>query len=68
MWKFMNYHSMCSFINTLSGCELATFALLIAISISENLDSNDTSTLGDFFTAVGANLIVIATNNENNCQ
>lgn len=51
---------MCSFLDTLSSCELVTFALLIALAISQNLNNDDVNILGNFFSAVGANLSTIA--------
>lgn len=60
----MDFRSMCSFINTLSGCELVTLALLIAISISQNLNNDDVNILGNFFSAIGSNLSTIASSNE----
>lgn len=47
-------------LNNLSGCELVTLAALIAIYFSQNLSSDEASTLGNFFSALGDNLSTIA--------
>lgn len=46
--------------NNLSGNELVAFASIIAIYISDGLNSDEIDTLGNFFSALGANLSTIA--------
>ena len=52
-------------LNNLSGAELVLLANIIAISISQNLYNAEIDTLGNFFSALGANLSTIATANSN---
>lgn len=47
-------------LTNLSGCELVALASIIAIKISEGLTSDETDTLGNFFSALGSNLSTIA--------
>lgn len=56
----MDFQNMSSFFKTLSGCELVALAALVAVSISQNLDIDDINVLGNFFSALGANLSTIA--------
>ena len=46
--------------NCLSGCELVTLASTLSCFIAQNLSPDDIGTLGNFFSAIGANLSVIA--------
>ncbi len=46
--------------NCPSGCELVTLASTLSCIIAKNLSPNDIGTLGDFFSALGSNLSVIA--------
>lgn len=48
----------------LSGCELVALASILAITISNDLESNEIDTLGNFFSALGSNLSTIATAKE----
>lgn len=57
----MDFCGLSSFLKTLSGCELVALAGLLSVSISQNLDCDDVDTLGNFFSALGANLSTIAT-------
>lgn len=50
-----------SSLSDLSGCELVGLASIVAISISQNLSPDEIDTLGNFFSALGANLSTIAT-------
>lgn len=47
-------------LSDLNGCELVALASVLAVTLSENLNANDTGILGDFFSALGQNLSVIA--------
>ena len=47
--------------NNLSGNELVALASILAIYISDNLESDEIDTLGNFFSALGANLSTIST-------
>ena len=47
--------------NNLSGNELVAFASILAIYISDGLKPDEIDTLGNFFSALGANLSTIAT-------
>ncbi len=51
----------------LSGCELVTLASTLSCLIAKNLCPDDISTLGDFFSAIGSNLSVIA-DVQSDCQ
>lgn len=54
-------------LNNLNGCELVTLANTIAISISQNLSSEETALLGGFFTIIGDSLSTLSlTKNCNN--
>ncbi len=44
----------------LSGCELVTLASTLSCIIAKNLSPDNITTLGDLFSAIGANLSVIA--------
>lgn len=46
--------------DNLSGCELVTLASILSIYISNDLTPNEIDTLGNFFSALGANLSTIA--------
>ena len=50
--------------NNLSGSELVALASILAINMSNDLTSNEIDTLGNFFSALGANLSTIATAKE----
>ncbi len=52
-------------LNNLSGCELVALASIVAIKISDGLTPDDVDTLGNFFSALGANLSTIATASSN---
>lgn len=45
----------------LSSCNLIALASSLAITISENLNSNEVTILSTFFTAFADNLAIIAT-------
>lgn len=47
--------------NNLNGCELVSFAAILAIYISQCLTPDEIDTLGNFFAALGSNLSTIAT-------
>lgn len=47
-------------LNQLSGCELVTFAAILAVFLSQGLSSDEANTLGDFFSALGQNLSTIS--------
>ena len=49
------------YLNELSGCELVAISSIIAIKIAEGLSQDEIDTLGNFFSALGANLSTIAT-------
>ena len=54
-------------LNNLNGCELVTLDNTIAISISQNLNSEDAALLGGFFTIIGDSLATLSlTKNCNN--
>lgn len=53
--------------NCPSGCELVTLASMLSCMIAKNLSPNDIATLGNFFSAIGANLSVIA-DVQSSCQ
>lgn len=60
-------------LNNLSGTELVTLASIISIYISNELSADEIDTLGNFFSALGANLSTIGSasqttpkNNNNN--
>ena len=55
---------MCS-LNDLSGCELVTLANIFSIFLSQGLSPEEIDTLGNFFSALGANLSTIATSSSN---
>ena len=48
-----------SFLNNLSGNELASLAFLVGLLISQNINSNQINSLGNFFEAVGQTMLVI---------
>lgn len=55
-------------LNNLSGCEIVTLANIIAVSISQNLTSEEMALLAGFFTIIGDSLATISlTNNNNSC-
>ena len=60
-------------LSDLSGCNVIGLASSIAIAISENLSTNEITSLAAFTTALGDNLAIIATqkaiqeSNEKNC-
>ena len=47
-------------LSNLSGCELVGFASILAIYIAQGLNPDEIDTLGNFFSALGANLSTIA--------
>lgn len=59
-------------LNNLSGTELVALASIISIYISNELSADEIDTLGNFFSALGANLSTISSasqstsSNENN--
>ena len=54
-----------SCLNNLSGCELVTLANIIAVSLSQNLDSDETAILGSFFTIIGDSLAALSLASDN---
>ncbi len=50
------------FLNDLSGSELVLLATILSFWFSQGLSSNEIDNLGNFFSALGANLTVIAGN------
>ena len=50
---------MC-FLTDVSGCELVALASVFAVFLSQGLSPDEIDTLGNFFSAVGANLSTIA--------
>ena len=48
------------FLNSLSGCELVALATYFSIVLSQNLTTEETDILGNFFSALGSNLSTIA--------
>lgn len=53
------------FWNNLNGCELVSFAAILAVYISQGLTPDEIDTLGNFFAALGSNLSTIATTQAN---
>lgn len=56
-------------LNNLNGCQLVTLANIIAISISQNLTSDEMAILSGFFTIIGdslATLSITTTSSDNN--
>lgn len=55
-----------------SGCELVYLASSFSLAISQGLDCDDINLLASFFSAVGDNLAIIATQcsnqNESSCN
>lgn len=62
----MDFRGMSCFFKNLSSCELVTLASILAISIAQELDVDDINVLGNFLTALGANLLTIAASKEQN--
>lgn len=62
----MDFRGMSCFLKNLSSCELVTLASILAISIAQELDVDDINVLGNFLTALGANLLTIAASKEQN--
>lgn len=55
-------------LDNLSGCNLVALASLVSISLAEGLSSEQISTLGAFFTALGDNLALLSINSgSSNC-
>ena len=52
-------------LNNLSGCEIVTLANIIAVTISQNLTSEEAALLAGFFTIIGDSLATIALTNNN---
>jgi len=50
-------------LNNLSGCELVTLANIIAVFLSQNLNSDETALLAGFFTIIGDSLGAISLTN-----
>ena len=48
------------FLDNLSGCELVSLASIISIYLADGLSSEQISTLGDFFSALGDNLSLLS--------
>lgn len=61
---YMDYHEFSSFLGGLSGCELVALAGLISVAIANNLNNDEINILGNFFSAIGANLSTIAAVND----
>ena len=53
-------------LNNLSGCEIVALANIIAVTISQNLTSEETALLAGFFTIIGDSLATISLTNTNN--
>ena len=53
-------------LNNLSGCEIVTLANIIAVTISQNLTSEEMALLAGFFTIIGDSLATISLTNTNN--
>ena len=53
-------------LNNLSGCEIVTLANIIAITLSQNLTSEEMALLAGFFTIIGDSLATISLTNSNN--
>lgn len=49
-----------SCLDRLSGCELVSIASILAINISQGLTADEIGTLGNFFSALGDNLSLLA--------
>lgn len=47
-------------LNNLSGCELVSLAAILAVTISQNISSDEADILGNFFSSLGSNLSTIA--------
>ena len=50
-----------SCLSNLSGCELVSLSNLIAVSIAQDLSSEEISILAALFTSIGDNLGIIST-------
>lgn len=57
-------------LSELSGCELVTFANIVAILISQGLTTDELIAFSGFFTIIGDSLAAIsaAPNNSSNCN
>lgn len=55
-------------LNNLSGCEIVTLANIIAISLSQNLSSEEMSVLSGFLVIVGDSLATLSLFNNENCS
>lgn len=57
-------------LSDLNGCELVTFANIVAILISQGLTVDELATLSGFFTIIGDSLATISAscNNSSNCN
>ena len=63
-WVFLN-----DFLDNVSGCELIALSSILAIMISQGLDSNEIGTLANFFSSLGDNLGIISnTSSSNSCS
>lgn len=54
------------YLSNLSGCELVAFAAILSIYIAQGLTADEIDTLGNFFSALGANLSTIASADADN--
>ena len=58
--------------NSLSGCNLLGLSCTLAITLSQNLSTEEIGILGAFFTSLGDNLALLsitkASDNQDNCQ
>ena len=58
--------------NSLSGCNLLGLSSTLAITLSQNLSTEEIGILGAFFTSLGDNLALLAitkaSDNQDNCQ
>ena len=55
-------------LNNLNGCEIVTLANIIAISLSQNLTSEEMAILSGFFVIIGDSLATLSLFNTNNCS
>lgn len=54
-------------LNNLNGSQIVTLANLIAISLSQNLNSEEMAVLSGFFVIIGDSLATLSLFNTNNC-
>ena len=55
-------------LNNLNGCEIVTLANIIAISLSQNLNSEEMAVLSGFFVIIGDSLATLSLFNTDNCS